>query len=379
MAIVTRYFSTSAAGAGDGTSWADRAVLFTGGAWSAVITGFDFSSGDSMLAYVGPGTHTITAQLASGSFANPPAAGRPLIFHGCDSSGNALVPASPGWTAVEPAWDDSGLPVLATTTNIATLNLSNCSARLVKFTSTGRQGNVLALGTGTIDWCNVSNSQANTSAGCANVLHCSNSPLHCSGSSYATVLTVASVEGTVRNSRVTGVAGSSGNRNGVDFPSTRATAGLSYISVGGIGINFSSTNVNLVAAVSRCTVAACGSDGIRLPSTASQVNQCLISNNMITGNGGYGINAQSGARTFAANNRLRDNTSGNINGLDNFPTTFDNYTTDSDDATEYENTAGGDYRIKATATIWGQGYGVADAPASAGGGGGRRNRMVVIQ
>ena len=36
MSLITRYFST-ASGAGDGTTWADRAALFAAGAWSSVI------------------------------------------------------------------------------------------------------------------------------------------------------------------------------------------------------------------------------------------------------------------------------------------------------------------------------------------------------
>ena len=71
MAIVTRYFSTASAGAGDGTTWANRAILFTGGAWSTVITGFAFNGSDSMVARIGPGTYTVTVGMASGLFANP--------------------------------------------------------------------------------------------------------------------------------------------------------------------------------------------------------------------------------------------------------------------------------------------------------------------
>ncbi len=71
-------------------------------------------------------------------------------------------------------------------------------------------------------------------------------------------------------------------------------------------------------------------------------------------------------------NRLRDNgTSGNFTGTGNWPTTENsvNYTTDSDDATELVNVAGGDYRIKNTATIWGMGFGVSEQPAASTAGG----------
>ena len=135
MSIIVRYFSTSSAGAGDGTSWANRAALFTGGAWSTVITGFAFNGSDSMEARVGPGTYSITVALASGSFANPPTVTNPLIIHGADSSGNLLSPPDPDWTSNMADWDASSLPILDTSSNINTLNLAACYPRLLKFTA----------------------------------------------------------------------------------------------------------------------------------------------------------------------------------------------------------------------------------------------------
>ncbi len=88
MATVTRYFSTAGAGTADGTSWANRAALFSGGAWSTVITGFNFTGSDSLECRIGPGSYTITASLASGLFANAPTVSNPLILQGCDSSGS---------------------------------------------------------------------------------------------------------------------------------------------------------------------------------------------------------------------------------------------------------------------------------------------------
>lgn len=87
---------------------------------------------------------------------------------------------------------------------------------------------------------------------------------------------------------------------------------------------------------------------------------------MLTGNGAYGLNYQTNAQVFASGNRFRDNSSGNINGLANYPTDFDNYTTDAADSDDYVDAANGDFRIKNTAAIWGQGYGVSDEPAAGG-------------
>src|SRR5687767_60995 len=137
MAIVTRYFSTTGAGAADGTTWADRAELFSGGNWSTVITGFAFNASDALKCLIGPGTYTCSQALASGLFTNPPTLLNPLILHGCDGSGVQLEPEAPAWTAAQPVTWDTNLPVIATTTNIATLGLALTTARLLKFTGSG--------------------------------------------------------------------------------------------------------------------------------------------------------------------------------------------------------------------------------------------------
>jgi hypothetical protein len=106
---------------------------------------------------------------------------------------------------------------------------------------------------------------------------------------------------------------------------------------------------------------------VLLPSTASATGTYIIEDCQITGNGGYGVNPQGAAPVMVGHCRLRDNSSGNLNSLLNYPTDLDNYTTDSDDATEYVDFAGGDLRIKNTAATWGQGFGVSDEEAAGGG------------
>ena len=83
--------------------------------------------------------------------------------------------------------------------------------------------------------------------------------------------------------------------------------------------------------------------------------------------------SQSEGRIWIVGNRLRDNGAGgtvNFSGLDDYPDTINNYTTDSADAVEYVSTgANGDFRIKNTASlVWGKGFGAGDQPASGGGG-----------
>jgi hypothetical protein len=360
MAVVIRYFSTSAAGAGDGTTWADRAALFSAGNWSTIITSFNFSGSDSLQCLIEGGlSYTCSQSLASGLFSNAPSVANPLVLHGCDSSGNLLSPPDADWTSDLAAWSTSALPVIATTTNIATINLANTQTRLIAFTASGRNASVVGNATAT-DWCSIVNSTSNTSASCiAGVSRITNSVMSCTGSSYDQVISVLGNH-FVYNSKVLGVTGSSGNRYGINYVGTTQIAVISKCCVtgcGGVAIISNSANVAQHLSIDGCVIANNGSDGIRLASTASQLIPSVITNNMITGNGGYGIEAN-GAPAVVYQNRLRDNVSGDYNTFGNYPTDMGNYTTDSDDASEYVNIATNDYQIKSDATIATLGFGV---------------------
>ena len=363
MAVVTRYFSpTAAAGSGDGTSWANRALLISAGTWSAVLTGFAFNGSDSLLAYIGPGTATVTAALASGLFANPPSAANQLFLYACDSSGSALSPPDPNYTSDQPAWDYSGLPVLSSTTNVATLNLDYCNPRLLNITATGRTSGAVVIyptsAAGTIDWCRVSNTASNSSAGGISGEKVTNCLVEM-GTQFAYGIT-ARGGANIFNVRLTASGGGSGNRDGVVYAGTTSGSsfrGLTIVGFAGSGITSSSSNTGQSFAASRCTILSCGT-GIKMASTASQVanhsiGRCYVANCTT------GIDAQSAARVILANTRLRDNTT-NLSGFGNFPQDTGVYTTDSDDATEFVASGSGNYQIKRTAAIWGQGYGVSE-------------------
>lgn len=369
MAVVTRYFGVTANAAGDGTTWNDRAALFTGGAWSTVITGFNFSGSDSLKCLVGPGTHTITVGLASASFANPPTATNPLFLCGCDSSGNPLAIPDPDWVSAMPAWDASGLPVLNTTSNIFTFNLGTVHLHLLNLTASGRNGAIIGT-VASVGWCHATNSTANTSAVVSiAVAHYFGCVFKCSGSSYDVIFGASPIS--MNNCRIEGVTGSSGNRRGMSTNGAAVIQGCTIVNNGGEGVISVSVSTALSVKLSRCTIANNGATGFKGHATAAQSVYYELFNSIVTGNGAFGVDAQSESNVVMQGCRLRDNASGNTNGFDNYPTDLNNFTTDSDDATEYVSTgANGDFRIKNTAAIWGQGYGAGDQAASAGGGGG---------
>jgi hypothetical protein len=361
MALTERYFSTAAAGAGDGTTWADRAQLHNAGTWSSVLTGFDFSA-NGMRARIGPGTYTITAVLNAAAITAPPTLANPLVLHACDSSGVLWTPPNPAWTSNMPAWDDSTMPVLNTTTNIGTVTGGNTGwiARGLKFTASARQGAILSALS--CSWCSVINSLANASSvAITSIRKASNCLFKCTGTSYSGIVTALTAY--LLNCRIEGVAGSSGNRDGVISTATTEQTVLelcSILNVGGKGFQNTGANAGFNCHIARSLFYGCGGAAIVLPSTASQTANSLITGNYIAGNTGIGIDAGA-ANVIANSNRLRDNAGGNTANFGNYPTDQDNYTTDSDDATELVDVANGDYRIRQAANlIFGKGYGPAD-------------------
>jgi len=368
MALTTRYFSTAAAGVGDGTTWADRAELLPSGNWASVITGFDFSA-NAMEARIGPGNYTCSQVLDTTTITTDPTTANPLVMHGCDSSGNLLSPPDRDWTSDQPAWSDATLPVIATTTNINTISLANCFLRLLKFSASGCNGAVLNLMSG-IEWLHVINTTSNSgSIAVARLYVITNSVLSCTGSSYSSIIwSDQNVGYLFNNLRVTGVTGSSGTRHGIIINAFSPTASITrtlIASVGGVG--FHMTGAAAPDLLSRCTIINCGSDGVRIVRSAAGLREVVV-HCYIANCGGYGINMSSSTGLFSLHNRFRDNTSGSLTGLGNLPE-YDSYTTDSDDATEFVDAGTGDYRIKSGSVIHGNGYGVSDQASSGGGGG----------
>jgi hypothetical protein len=365
MAVVTRYFSTSSAGAGDGTTWADRAELLPSGGWSTVITGFDFAT-NGLLALIGPGTHACSQTLNNTLITTDPSAEFPLILHGCDSSGVPLAPPNAVWTSAQPTWDASGMPVIATTGNLAAVDQGASVVRLLKFTMSGATTNP-GIRPHRVDWCIIEHSGSHTSAAGVSANFIANSSIVMTGTAYNTAL----IGSFSANVRIEGNASaSSGNRYGITASSANPQIqGCTLLGHPGGAVVFTSASTSFSSYVLNNMVLASGV-GILLPSTASQSAMSHVVGNYIANCGTYGLDAQSGARVFSAGNRLRDNTSGNFNGFGNYPTTELNYTTDSDDASEFADSGAGDYRIAHDAAIAGMGFGVSEEPAPGGGGGG---------
>lgn len=360
---------TSIINKGDGSSWALRTNLFAGGTWSGRIILFAFNASDSLKCFIGPGTYTTTLQLQSSTFTTAPTIANALFFVGCDSSGNQLAIPDANWVSCQPAWDTSTLPALTSATDSAMLNLAHLYLTLIKITLSNRTGAAVSLANA-MEWCYVENSTASTSAiGVNSVTRAYGSIFRCTGSSYNSVMQSAS-GGMINNCRIEGVTGASGNRRGIDLSGNNQNLSqCTIVNNGGPGLISTSSGTSQRFVVQRCVIANNGGAGAQANSTASQVDFYDFSNSAITGNGGYGIDGNSAAgRVLVVNSRFRDNTSGDMTGMGNYPTDLPGvYTTDSDDASEYVSAgANGDFTIKKTATIWGMGFGVAEQAAGGG-------------
>ena len=361
MAITTRYFSTASAGVGDGTTWANRAALLDGSGYlSSIITGFDFTS-NALFCHVGPGTYTLGQSLTNTLFTKPMTTLTPLFLHGCDSNGNLLQPKNTAWKSSMAPWSSDGIPYL----NFGSLYLSSLTNTFYYHinASGSRNGYVLTSIT-YAEWCKFYQTGSGTASYIAGtiqpILNCVFDSTGATG--YQAIMQPAAP---LYNCKIIGPGPSvgSGTRAGISAATFYDIVNCHVTGVGGHGIRLPATANSRRCSMFNNTITNCGGDGISMENTISPVTaRSDISRCIITGCGGYGINANSTIITSVNSCRLRDNTSGNINGIGNFRTDLNNNETAGSDTNEYTAPSLYDYSIKPTSYLWGKGYGAGDAP-----------------
>jgi hypothetical protein len=257
--------------------------------------------------------------------------------------------------SAQPAWDDSGLPVIATASNIDTIGLSTVLVRLIKFTASDRAGRILF--SPSLFWVVVINTTSNNAARATLQCPTYNCVLKCSGTAFDYIGNAANRG--FHNVRIEGnPSASSGSRVGFTFSNVCHHSFITAVGCPGAGISSALTTAGWVSELSRFVSANNGA-GVLIASTASQTSTHHITGGVVVNNAGYGIDGGAGNNAVDGC-RLRDNTSGNFTNMGNWPTTFDNLTSAGTDANEFVNVATGDYRIKATSALWGKGYGAGD-------------------
>lgn len=361
MAVVRRYFSTTGAGAADGTSWANRAALFSAGAWSTIITGFNFTS-DSLEAYVGPGSYSISAVLSTWS-STAPSQKFPCFLIACDSSGNKWTAPNPDWVAAMPDWDTTGMPVLTGTTNSV---INHAGVALEGLVIASAVNGTVINGLHSIRWCVVSNT-GNNAGGAA----LGGSPISmecviakCTGTAYDKVCGSAPA-GVAVNVRVVGnLSATSGNRHGWQTSNNATYSFLNLVVINNKGYAVAQTTANTGVSVRSTNLLVWNSsssgtsDGIYNNGTSTNVGH--LRKAIVCNVAGYGLNVANTNKLFYHDCFFRDCASGNINDTSSMPLNSETVTeTDSQLFVDHTNL---DLRIKNTSAYWGRGIGAGDEP-----------------
>lgn len=380
MAVVTRYFSTTSSGAGDGTTWADRAALFSSGNWSSVMTGFSFAGSDSLHCRIGPGTYSCGQMLSSALFASIPGIVNNLSVLPCNSSGSLIRTWNPSWVSSQPVWDESTMPIIQSTTNIVTIGGLALTVEGIKFRATSRSGAIHDNIGGNMQSfynCVFENAANSSNAMACNVSSSNqfyNCVFKCTGTAYDAVLRIINTALILVNCRIEGnPSASSGNRDGFNNNSGNATHifdRCTFINNPGSGVDFvPGSSSSGLSGFFQCLIANNGGDGVTGNTSASKSTSQgfrKFDKTIIVNNGGWAVNQQT---NFDIHNysgcRMRNNASGkfSLGGTGNF------YEIDPDDsagtdADEFVDAASGDYRIKKTSLLWGKGLGPGDEPSS---------------
>ena len=369
MAIVVRYFSTTAAGAGDGTSWANRAAFYSGGAYSTIITGFDYAAGDSLEVRLGPGTYSAPTSFAAAIFtSNPPRPANPLTIHGCDSSGERIIPAE--WNCCQGALPTTDYPVWQLGTNI--INLQNLNLRCVYVT--GSNGNVLGSSANgsSFEYCRIeSTSSSNTTAvqvPVAAFVHSCH--IICTGNGWSNLTTSINISNCRLEGNPSAVSGTrygiSANTSGMFRPYSRNC----IVNCPGHAILNSRSLIDGAIGASEFTIVNCATivgqaaiSGINFPSTGTNTQYNIVqAQNCFIANCGIGVQGANVAAKIQGC-RLRCTTNYSVGGNSIIA---GNYEASGSDADEFVDAANGDYRIKKTSIYWGKGIGAGDEMTAGG-------------
>jgi hypothetical protein len=364
MGVVYRYFSTSSAGDGDGTSWANRAALFSGGNWSNIITGFDFTS-DSLECRIGPGTYTCTQTFQHSLFSTPPTIHRPVVLVGCDNGGAVL--GAPDWTSDQPVWDTSNLPHINTTQSI-----SHATSQFhhLKITSTA---SLFILDTQVLNWCYIigTNNEIYSLVGWGTIPRITNCCLLATGTGDIDRI-IGGGGSSLSNVRIEATSAGPGRRLGIEnFGHLMA---MDRVTISGIGIKTGIfVRTTRFAHISRSMIYGLSGPAIWIEDHTEFAPEWQNAFSFI--DGCVLVQCDQGVRIgeyqigWTLNTRLRDNINGNLTGDGFHQSSVSNNLAAGTDDDELVDVAGGDFRIKYGSALWGKGFGVSDEPAPSSGGG----------
>lgn len=365
MAITENYVSAAGGGAHDGSteadafSWAEM-VADINGAGAGGRAGIRFNIKGTI------SRTTTTDTLSTGGTSTSP-----LMLRGY---GTTIGDGYQGRTSSNGPLVTTNLPALSYTTGQFTIGVWTILEAMDVDSEVNGAAVVMAADSAIVN-CRVTNSGtggsgvAVTQASHGVLLNCDCSLTGASGGLAA--ITSSSVGAKVLCNRISG-----GAAIGLRIASSGAAVGNVIYASSGNQIAMNSTAGYPL--IFGNTLVGGAADGIDIV-TGTTVLQCVV-NNMITDNGGYGIDGVSAANAiFAAYNRTRDNTSGADNLATDWlaATKYGHVTTDTGGAeTDYVDAGSDDYNLisgspaKETGILYPASIGALQFHATGGGGGG---------
>lgn len=367
MGLLVRYFSTTGAGAADGTSWANRAALTDGSNFSTIITENNFTN-DGMLCLVGPGTYNHSQRLTSSIFTvATPTAKNQLVFQAVDSNGNIYRAQPSNWSAAQSLWDTSNMPRLHHTANSAAVwNMNNIAVYDMVISVGGSWAFNFIDQNVHFSRCYIYMAQTSSTTG---VLVSAGTYIDCWLEANGTVWNHVVIAGpSMHNCRINGNknATSSGRNGWVNNTSntTYVFRNIVITNMPGYGISYDFTGTASSLGLTNFLIANCG-NGIRFRGNGT-ANSITWEDGVIVNCDAYAILIPSGYVHNARwnNLRVRNCPSGisvfDQTGWESSPTI---YTASGTDANEFVNVANNDYRIKYGSEYWGMSLGLFNEPA----------------
>ena len=338
MAITEKYVTSAGAGAHDGS---DDANAFS---WAEMVTDIN-AGGKAGNRYNCRNDATYSRTTTTDTLTGDGTATSPIIIRGYSSS---ITDGYQGRTSGNGALVTTNMPAITYTTGA----LSGGGSDFIIYESLNisgapSSGTISGIGAGcAVARCVVVNSSTNAAAvgiraGAATIIFDCDVSLTGASGGTAAIHTTSTFLRAVAN-RVKG-----GPAIGINVNNSSGHVIVDNVVYASTGIGIASANTGGPCVIYGNTIVGGTSDGIDIV-TGTTVLQCII-NNMITDNGGYGIDGVSAANAiFAAYNRTRDNTSGADNLATDWlaATKYGQVTTDTGGAsTDYTNSGGNDYSL----------------------------------
>lgn len=372
MALQELWFGPAAAGSGNGSSYGNRARLIeSDGTWSSTLTGFNFSTNDSLLCRLDSGNYTtVGTTLASTLFTNPPT-NVCRIFFAASPGGQYWDDPDPNWNCCQPTWDTSNMVTLESG-NLLLVNGTNLFINFygIILKSSRLDGPTLqkvSLYRCLVENRGTSGTTTHRSDGILDPSSIISSVVDNSFTGrYNYTLRMEQVSRLIENVRIIGnKSATHGDRRGITGGSAgRYNPTNCCVMDHNIGIIYNTNSANGQLYVANCTIDNC-TTGIQFITDSADADSAGIFLNFIT-NCTTAINIR--RPYFIGRNRIRNYTNLLSGDFANDSFLIENFLSGSSDNIEYNDYSNKDLRIAKNSTFAGANIGAGTTIPKSGGG-----------